>query len=71
METTQITLNIPNSKLKFVLQLLNELGIKTDNNINIPQWQMDEVNESIAEYHKNPTIASNFDQAMDDIENEL
>ena len=40
-------------------------------NVDIPQWQMDEVRERLEEYDKNPTIGLNFNQAMDDIESEL
>jgi len=40
-------------------------------NVDIPQWQMDEVRERLEEYDKNPTAGVNFNQAMDDIESEL
>lgn len=40
-------------------------------NVDIPQWQMDEVGERLEEYDNKPTISLNFNQAMDDIESEL
>jgi hypothetical protein len=40
-------------------------------NVDIPQWQMNEVRERLEEYDNKPTIGLNFNQAMDDIESEL
>lgn len=37
--------------------------------IDIPDWQMDEVRERLARYNKNPEQALDFDTSMDDIEN--
>mgnify|MGYP005633773477 CR=1 FL=1 len=31
---------------------------------NIPQWQMNQVRERSEEYHKNPSIGLDFDEAM-------
>jgi hypothetical protein len=47
-----------------------ELIIENDD-YEIPEWQQTIVRERMAAYHKNPQQASDFDAAMDDIENEL
>ena len=39
--------------------------------IDIPEWQMDEVRKRLADYKENPEQAMNFDAAMDEIENDL
>lgn len=64
----QVTLNIPDSKFDFIMKLFNELGIKAENNINIPQWQMDETAKRLKLLDENPDSAIDFDQAMDDLE---
>jgi hypothetical protein len=37
----------------------------------IPSWQIDEVKERVEDYRKNPDLALDFENAMDEIENEL
>lgn len=37
----------------------------------IPEWQMEQVRERSADYHKNPSIGIDFDQAIKDIEDGL
>jgi len=37
----------------------------------IPEWQIQEVRERSADYHKNPSIGIDFDQAIKDIEDGL
>lgn len=53
----------------------NELKIKykeiDHEQIDIPQWQKDEVGKRMDEYRKKPEIAIDFDAAMDDIEKDL
>ena len=39
--------------------------------IDIPDWQMDEVRKRLADYKKNPDQAIDFDVAMDDIDKDL
>lgn len=45
-------------------------GIEQDE-IDIPQWQMNEVNKRMKAYENNPDSAMDFDKALDDIEKEL
>ena len=51
-------------------ELKNKYGIKSED-LEVPDWQKDIVNERMSEYKKNPGIAEDFNKAMDDIENEL
>jgi len=37
----------------------------------VPDWHKDLVRKRLAEYHKNPDIALDFDSTMDDIEKNL
>jgi len=39
--------------------------------INIPTWHMDTVNERLADYKNHPGVGSDVDDAIDDIEKEL
>lgn len=45
-------------------------GLDTEE-LEIPSWQLQEIDRRVADYKKNPSQALNFDQAMDDIESEL
>lgn len=42
-----------------------------DEQIQIPDWQMEEVLRRIEDYENNPEQALDFDSAMDEIEKEL
>jgi len=50
------------------LQKLEAVELLSDD---IPAWQMDLVNERMAEYKRNPIVLQDFDTAIDDIEKEL
>jgi hypothetical protein len=39
--------------------------------LDIPQWHIDILNERLIDYKKNPGQALDFDEAMDDIEKDL
>lgn len=45
-------------------------GIEQED-INIPSWQRDKVNERLANYDTDPGQALDFDTAIDDIEKDL
>lgn len=66
----EITLKVPDTKLSFFMELVNQLGleIKNDEQVNIPDWQMKEVRKRLEDYKNNPNQAMDFDTAMDDIE---
>jgi len=50
------------------LQKMKALEVLHDD---IPEWHFAIVNERLAEYYKNPSIAEDTDTAMDEIEKEL
>jgi hypothetical protein len=54
-------------KLKIKFEVVTEV----ENEIDIPEWQKQEVRERISEYQKNPGQTRDFGEAMDDIENDL
>lgn len=39
--------------------------------LEIPSWQLSELNNRVEEYRKNPTQTLDFNQAMKDIENDI
>ncbi len=53
----------------------NELKTKykgiEQNELNVPVWQMNEVQKRMGNFHQNPAQALDFDAAMDDIEKDL
>lgn len=73
------TLNLNEEKInliKWITQLsdsslIQKLSSLKDKNPPIPQWHIDEVRENLALYNQDPSIAMDFDSAMDDIEKEL
>jgi Putative addiction module component len=51
----KITLNFPDSKAAFILELLRNLKfVSIEKTEDIPQWHKDILDERIAEYEKNP-----------------
>jgi len=40
-------------------------------NTDVPEWHIQIVSDRLEEYKKNPKLALDFDEAMNDIENEL
>ena len=69
----EITLKVPDTKLSFFMELVNQLGLEIKNieQVNIPDWQMKEVRKRLEDYKNNPNQAIDFDTAMDDIEKVL
>lgn len=45
-------------------------GLDTEK-LEIPSWQLQEIDKRVADYKKDPSKALDFNQAMDDIESEL
>jgi hypothetical protein len=68
----EITLKVPDNKLRFFLELIHQLGLKVkDEEHDIPDWQKKEVSKRLKDFKKNPDQAMDFDTTMDDIEKEL
>lgn len=61
----QITVNIPDSKFDFIMKLLKELGVSTENTFEIPQWQKDLVLKRISESENNPDRLKDWDEIKD------
>lgn len=51
------------------LEKMEALEMLSDNDI--PDWHIQIVTERLEEYKKNPKLALDFDDAMDDLEKEL
>jgi hypothetical protein len=78
MEAIRQTVTVKNHKISITLPddfLSEEVDViilpSQNSEFTIPQWQIDQVRKRSAEYHKNPSIGLDFDEAMKDIENEL
>ena len=57
----QITVNIPDGKFEFVMELFKQLGINTEKDTDIPQWQQDLVSKRIKESDENPERLLDWD----------
>ena len=65
----QVTVNIPEGKFEFFMELFRSLGISTYDDIaNVPQWQKDLTLKRLAELEKDPSKAIDFDSMLDDLE---
>lgn len=64
----QITVNIPDGQFDFVMELLKKLGLKAQDNFNVPLWQQEEVAKRLKQLEKNPDSGIDFDKTMDDLE---
>ena len=78
MEAIRQTLKVINHKISITLPEdfnAEEVDViilpSQNNNISIPQWQIDQVRERSAEYKKNPSIGLDFDEEMKQIEDDL
>lgn len=66
-----ITLEIPEEKYDFFMELFEQLGVEVTDEMEIPEEHKEIVRERIEEYKKNPGNTLDFDNSMDDIENTL
>ena len=71
MEAFRQTVTVKNHKISITLpddfsfEEVDVIILPSQNKeFNIPQWQMDQVRERSEEYHKNPSIGLDFDEAM-------
>jgi hypothetical protein len=78
MEAIRQTVKVKNHSFKISLPdhfNADEVDViifsKETNDFKIPQWQIDEVRKRSSEYHKNPKIGLDFDQAMKEIQNDI
>lgn len=78
MEAIRQTVKVKDHSFKIILPdhfVADEVDViilaKEPKEYEIPQWQIDQVQERRSEYLKNPSIARDFYTAMKEIENEL
>lgn len=78
MEAIRQTIKVKNHKISITLpedfnaEEVDVIILPSQNKeISIPQWQIDQVRERSAEYHKNPSLGLDFDEAMKQIEDDL
>ncbi|WP_070138329.1 addiction module protein [Crocinitomix algicola] len=64
----QVTVDIPDGQFDFVMELLKKLGLKAQDNFNVPLWQQEEVTKRLKHLKENPDSGIDFDKAMDDLE---
>lgn len=67
----KVTLDIPDNKYQFFMELVGSLKFVKVEDETIPQWQMDEVDKRLADFKNDPAQAIDFDTAMNDIEKDL
>jgi hypothetical protein len=51
------------------LEKMEALEVLPDSGV--PEWHMSIVSERLEEYKRNPSLATDFDKTMDDVEKEL
>lgn len=78
MEAIRQIVKVKNNKISITLPenfSADEVEViilsKKDDNHTIPQWQMDQVRERSARYHKNPENVTDIDDFLKEIDNEL
>lgn len=65
----QVTVNIPEGKYEFFMELFRRLGLSTaDGATEIPEWQKEMTLSRLAELEKNPNQAVDFDSMVNDLE---
>ncbi|MFT5778934.1 MAG: hypothetical protein ACI837_001891 [Crocinitomicaceae bacterium] len=66
----QVTVNIPDGKFEFFMELFRSLGITADHDMisEIPQWQKDLTLKRLAELEKDPSKAIDFDSMINRLE---
>ena len=63
----EITLRISDSKLSFFMELVKQLGVEVVEDTPIPQWQKDQVRQSIQEIEDGTAELTEWDAIKKDI----
>jgi hypothetical protein len=63
----EITLRIADSKLSFFMELVKQLGVEVVEDTPIPQWQKDQVRQSIQEIEDGTAELTEWDAIKKDI----
>lgn len=61
----EVTIKIPDRKLHFILELLNQLGIEVTHKYDIPEEQMSIVRDRIAKSNLDPERLEDWDKIKD------
>jgi hypothetical protein len=65
----QITLNIPDGKFDFFMEVFKRLGLEiAKKNVSIPEWQQDQTIKRMQELDKDPSKAIDFDDMLNRLE---
>ena len=77
MEAIRQIVKVKNHKISITLpddfnaDEVEVIILPKSNNVDIPQWQMDQVRERTEKYLKNPSSAQDIDDFLKDIDGEL
>ena len=61
----EITLKVPDHKIDFILELIEQLGIEVSEEIEIPEEHKEIVRERIRKSNANPERLLNWDEVKD------
>ncbi|MDD2982535.1 MAG: addiction module protein [Crocinitomicaceae bacterium] len=66
----EITVKVPENKLQFFIELLDQLDLKAvGSNIDIPEWQKEQLDEGIKEYERGTANYTNWNEVKVDLFN--
>lgn len=63
----EVLLRIPDERYRFVMELIDNLGLEVGSDVEIPEWQKNIVRERMAEYKANPNVATPWKEARKSI----
>ena len=61
----QITLNIPEKKINFFIELFKQLGLEVAQTIDVPDWQKEEVLKRMERSKVNPERLLDWEQVKE------
>ena len=61
----EVLLRIPDERYRFVMELLDNLGLEVRSDVEIPEWQKNIVRERMAGYKADASIAIPWDDVKD------
>lgn len=63
----QLTINVPDDKIDFFIELFENLGITTTEDFDVPKWQVNEVQRRMDLMEKGEIKSRSWDEAKKDI----
>ena len=63
----QLTINIPEDKIDFFMELFENLGISTSEDLEVPKWQVNETQRRMDLLDKDKIKSRSWDDAKNDI----